>query len=712
MLRSLVSASLGMCLIAVTPLVASAGKVKVWNHYSPEHYEKAVLRHAVVSSEGALRLSRQLRPLAKIDASHVWDVIDDHDGNLLVATGDDGKIFKVTSDGAVSVVYAGEETEVFCLARGRGNAIYAGTGPHGHVLRIKSDGSVSVFYECPERYIWSLAMDTRRQLLYAGTGPKGRIYQIDARGRGQLFYQTRQDHVLAVALGGDGTLYAGTDKNGLVYRVSAAGKGFVVYSAPQAEVRRLLVTRQGIYAATSAPGRTHVGGGDRIGSSYSGPASTVSLTRNAGDSTMAVSTGRHHLSSATNIDHSNTSPSAGTPSSGENSLYCICHDGSVREVFREKALILSVLHDSGRLLVGTGTDGQIFEVDEATKERSETARLDNAQIHCLYRRRDGSIVVGTGDPGMLYVLQDRYAHTGTVTSDVLDAHMISRWGSLSWTADTPPGTSISISVRTGNVAEPDETWSDWSEEQTDAALARVTAPAARFLQYRARLHTENSEITPTLRDVAIRYMPTNQAPEVTNIEVPDLDAGNLDNPKKLKIRWSASDANDDELSYSLYVRKDGWQNWVRLDEDLEHKSYEWDTTTTPSGRYRVKVVASDCKDNPTSEARTGERISEPFIVAHEPPVVSVKLAGMDGEQAIIEATARDPMVHLASASYAVNSKKWVNVFPTDGLFDSKNESFRFKTAALRPGAYVLVLRVTDAAGNVGSSDAVFAVPRR
>jgi hypothetical protein len=49
----------------------------------------------------------------------------------------------------------------------------------------------------------------------------------------------------------------------------------------------------------------------------------------------------------------------------------------------------------------------------------------------------------------------------------------------------------------------------------------------------------------------------------------------------------------------------------------------------------------------------------------------------------------------------------MNVFPTDGLFDSKSENFRFLTDTLRPGTHVVVLRVRDAAGNVGSGDVVF-----
>src|SRR5262249_57610059 len=100
------------------------------------------------------------------------------------------------------------------------------------------------------------------------------------------------------------------------------------------------------------------------------------------------------------------------------------------------------------------------------------------------------------------------------------------------------------------------------------------------------------------------------------------------------------------------------------------------------------------------------------VVADGAPAVTVKVAGTEGDQVLVEATATDPLVRLTSASFAVNGKKWVNVFPTDGLFDSKAETFRFKTDALKPGTYVVVLRVRDAAGNTGSGDVVFTVQAR
>lgn len=727
MFRSFRSASLGLTLLVLAtghwPLATGqAAKVKVWHHHTASHYEKARLRGAVVSSEGALRLSRDVRPLASLGVAQVWDVVEDKAGNLFVATGDDGKIFKVAPDGKATVAYTGGEgvSQILCLALAPDGSIYAGTGPKGTVVRIDPKGEAKVLFEEPDYYIWSLAVDAEGKNIYAGTGPKGRIYRVKPDGTSCVYYHTQQEHILCVALGPDGTLYAGTDKAGLVYRIDAkSDKGFVIFSAPQAEVRRLVVTADAVYAATSSPTRRRSTAGsaaaaDIVPVSYSrlsGP--TLWVSRLSGEK-PAEAEKTAAPSEVRDKEPARAGPTAAPapPATGENSIYRIAHDGTVREVFREKVLMLSLLRQDGRFFVGTGMEGQLFEVNEAPREHSEIARLDHGQVLSLLRRRDGSIVVGTGDPGRLYVLQDRHVSKGTVVSEVLDAKLISRWGALRWKAETPAGTSVTVAVRSGNLAEPDDTWSDWSSEQTDAQAAILAAPPARFLQYRVTQTTSSPSLTPVFRGLTLRYATTNQPPDLTSIEVPDLDAVNLENPKKLKVKWNATDANEDELTYNLYVRKDGWSSWVLLEEDFEKREYEWDTTTAPSGVYQLKVVASDRRDNPAEDALAGERVSAPFVVSHVPPEVAVKLVGQEGGQLTLEATATAPLARLTAASFSINGKKWVNVFPGDGLFDSKSETFRFKVDGLKVGTHVLVLRVKDAAGNTGSGDVVFQLPMK
>jgi hypothetical protein len=707
-------------LVVVVAQSAQASRVKTWYQNTPAAYEKAVFRSAVQSNEGALRLARHLRPLAGLDVTHVWDVVEATDGSLYVATGDDGKLLRVTPDGKVVVVHTAEDSQILCLALGSDGSVYAGTGPSGRVLRVDPQGKTSVWYETGETYVWSLAVEAKSQTVYAGTGPHGRIHKIGADGKGAVFFTSKQEHILCVTTA-ESTVYAGTDKGGLVYRIDARGKGFVLFQAPQPEVRRLLVADGVLYAGTSAPSRRS--GAPTSTSTPDGAAVSVdddgltarAATPRPGDKTAADAGPMPKPTSEAKETKAAPAAAPSTPGSGDNSVFRIAADGTVRELFREKALVLSLLLQGNRLLVGTGMDGQLFEVDTVTREKTELARLDHGQILCLCPRRDGSIVLGTGDPGKLYVLGNHHAARGTITSEVLDAKWLSKWGRLEWQADLPAGTGVSLAVRSGNVAEPDDTWSDWSAEQTDPEKASCTAPPARFLQYRVTLTTDatsEARVTPSVRSVTLRYTTINLAPELTRIEVPDLNATTLENPKKLKFKWTATDANEDELTYAIWARKDGWKNWVLLEEELEKTEYEWDTTGTPSGIYQIKIVASDRRDNPEGEALTGDKVSAPFVVCHTPPTVTLKMVALEGDQAVIEATAASPLARLTNASFAVNGKKWANVFPAEGLFDSRTQTFRWRTDSLKPGTYVLVLKVRDAAGNLGSGDVVFSVPGR
>ena len=325
--------------------------------------------------------------------------------------------------------------------------------------------------DTPENYVWSLALDPKGQTLYAGTGPKGRIYQVTPDGKAERLYTTKQDHVLCVAAGPDGSLYAGTDKGGVVYRIDGKGKGFVLYQAPQAEVRSLLVTADGVYAGTSAPTkRTVAPGSVPAAATASLPAGTTTEDR------------RRATSASTKDKEAEKSDSGRGPLDArlgrELGLSHRQRRQRARGLPRESADAEPRCGTTVGCSVGTGMDGQLFEVNEATRERSEIARLDHGQILCLCRRHDGSIVRRHRRPRQaVRSRRTSFAAKGTVVSEVLDAKLVSKWGSLRWQADAPAGTGVSVAVRSGNVAEPDETWSDWSAEQTDAEQAHDRRPA-------------------------------------------------------------------------------------------------------------------------------------------------------------------------------------------------------------------------------------------
>src|SRR5262245_14245322 len=152
------------------PQAANASKVKVWHHQSQAQFDKGKLKQAVVSSEGAIRLSRQVKALANLQAQNVWAIAEDKAGNIYAATGDDGKLYKIAPDGKASVAYSSTDSQILSLVQGPDGSVYAGTGPTGQVIKVAADGSTRVLANDLDSYVWSLAFDPVSQSLFAGTG--------------------------------------------------------------------------------------------------------------------------------------------------------------------------------------------------------------------------------------------------------------------------------------------------------------------------------------------------------------------------------------------------------------------------------------------------------------------------------------------------------------------------------------------------------------
>ena len=107
-----------------------------------------------------------------------------------------------------------------------------------------------------------------------------------------------------------------------------------------------------------------------------------------------------------------------------------------------------------------------------------------------------------------WVRMSPYSSSGTYFSRVFDGGGPADWGLVTWSAETPSGTNIIISVRTGNTPTPDESW---------GALIPITNGASigangRYMQYRAELSTSDPGSTPVLSDISLRYSPATVGP--------------------------------------------------------------------------------------------------------------------------------------------------------------------------------------------------------
>jgi WD40 repeat protein len=244
---------------------------------------------------------------------YIWDLLLDKSGNLYVATGDHGEIFKVTPKGEHSLFFKSDETHIRVLALdGQGNLI-AGTDGSGLVYRISSSGEGFVLYSAPKKEITALALDHEGNIYAAGVGekkagagmpvtspspviniptapvtapmapgititpqpsvvPMGQfpfpgggasggsdVYRIAADGSPSRVWTSHEDIVYALAFDAHGQLLAGTGNRGHVFAIAAEDEFSDLLKAPASQITALAkAPGGGLYAASSNLGKIFV----------------------------------------------------------------------------------------------------------------------------------------------------------------------------------------------------------------------------------------------------------------------------------------------------------------------------------------------------------------------------------------------------------------------------------------------------------------------
>jgi hypothetical protein len=120
-----------------------------------------------------------------------------------------------------------------------------------------------------------------------------------------------------------------------------------------------------------------------------------------------------------------------------------------------------------------------------------------------------------------------YYASGNLTSSTYDTGCSANFGSISWTATTPPGTSIKFQIATSNDTS---TWTFKGPDGTPSTYYASSGVAIwsghdtdRFIKYLACFSTTDTNVTPVLHDVSITYarqigLPTVTTSDATPVE--------------------------------------------------------------------------------------------------------------------------------------------------------------------------------------------------
>ena len=650
---------------------------------------------------------------------YVWAVQQTPDGDVYAATGPNGKLFEITPDGSHRVLLDSGENNLLSLLADGQDMLYVGTDPHGLLYRVnRKTGESFVVFNAPESEIGALALDHEGNL-YAATseareeafGPAANPSATEPHGR-------PEGGETGVPIPSENPKQPTPPK----LPNPNPGEPNPIPKHIDKSMGMDLTMRHRVYfladeVLTPVPSNPPKRRPPQPGPGKpQPPGPPVPIPPGAESGEAAPPIARQPAVNATN---------AGEPRPEGNAVYKIDRDGFVTEIFRQPVLVLSMVEHEGTLLIATGSEGEIYQVNPAADETVVLAKVNPKQVTCLLPAGDGNIYMGMANVGSIASMSSGFAGKGTYTSPVMDATQISRFGKVQLRGSLPPGTTLSIATRSGNVKDPAEKgWSNWTKDQPAEEFLPIASPSARFLQYRLTFESKDGSATPVVDDVTVAYQMPNLPPQIKSVRltpapgnesagaVPPGIAGNPaaaagenelrrveHNPKQV-ITWEASDPNNDALQYALYFRRAPAGPWILLKDRLTEPQFEWDTRTVADGRYQVKVVASDANANPPGQGKSASRMSDPIVVDNTPPLIGDLKYAQKGGGVQIDFKIVDETSTVAACDYAVDSNRdWQMVLPVDNIFDSPEETMSFKVAALPPGQHQITLRATDAKGN-------------
>ena len=249
---------------------------------------------------------------------YIWDMALDKAGNLYVATGDHGEIFRVTPNGEHSVFFKSDETHIRVLAVDANNNLIAGSDGSGLVYRISPSGEGFVLYSAPKKEITALALDSAGNIYAAAVGEKKNgggavssataaafmafaspaapaanapqvpgmtmtpapstplttgafpfpgaaggngsdIYRLAPDGSPTRLWSSHEDIVYALAFDASGRLLAGTGNRGHIFAINGLDDFSDLLKAPASQVTAFAkAPGGGLYAATSNLGKIFV----------------------------------------------------------------------------------------------------------------------------------------------------------------------------------------------------------------------------------------------------------------------------------------------------------------------------------------------------------------------------------------------------------------------------------------------------------------------
>jgi hypothetical protein len=687
-----------------------------WRVRSTEDFLAGEVDGFAVTSRGELRPAPAVTKIASFTDPFVLSQATAPNGDRWFGTGNDGKLYRLRGS-ELKAVWTAPEPEIYTVAWHDG-ALYAGTSPNGKIYRVDDSGKSTVVFDPKQAYIWAIAFSGND--LLAATGVEGKLFRV-TNGEGKVLFDAPDTHLRALAVRKDGSILASGSGKGRIYEVRPDGGAHALFDSPLSEISAIYVDANGTGWASAASNVLPSSAPSKPQPKNPQPSGTSTST-----STTGAEPKKEEPTASVEVSYSfDDAAAAAVTSGGSGEIYRIDPDGFVQTVRKfEREMVYAISGGpNGTILLSSGPQGRVYSMKGT--EVSLIATVPEKQVVSI--SSDGLIT--TTNSGAIYRMESAPSTKAEFRSAAKDVDRFSRFGHYRIDGSDVDNGHLAIAFRSGNTRTPDATWSAWSAA-TAASEGAIQTPAGRYLQWKLTMPNPAPDVA--VDTVTVSFVNRNIAPVIDNVVVQEpavvyitgsypqspnvVEATNPDEygiftslepahdknePGKKVYRkgyrtvtWRAHDENNDSLRYSLSFRRKGTDNWLRLRDNLDETSMNFDTSQLPDGVYELRLTVTDAQDN-AEGALTDTKEGIEFQVDNTPPQIASITSGGD---VVIRVT--DKLSPIGKVEYSIDAQKWIRLTPVDGIADSPDESYHLTRSSIA-GKFVIV-RATDSYYNVAT----------
>jgi hypothetical protein len=612
------------------------------------------------------------------------------DGALYAGSSPNGKVYRVDPEsGKQTVFYDPQQAYIWAIETLDNGDLAVATGVEGKLFRVTPKGEGKVLYDSADTHIRSVAQRKDGTIL-AGGSAKGRIYEIAKDGSAHALFESPLSEISSIYVDPNGIGWASAVSN--VLPSTAPAKAQTAPKAGQQQQQQ----QQGSQPSGDATKKEGEASTANVEVSFSFDDSSSTTATQAGAAEVYRIDPDGFVETVRKFDREMVYALSG--GSNGSVLLATGPNGRIYQLKDGELALIAALPEKQVVSIdNSGKDTLVTTTNSGAVYRLQNGLAANAEFRSAAKDVERFSQFGH------YRVVGRNLSAGSVAVAFRSGN--TRTPDATWSNWSAAQTALE-----GSVSAPAARYVQWKltmpKPSTDAAVDELT------LAYINRnIAPEIDAIAvqdPAVVFISSAYPSSPQVVEATNPDEYGIFSS-LDNPRDRAaadqgkrvfrkgfrtVSWRASDDNGDTLRYALSFRQKGTDRWLRLRDNMDESQLNFDTSQLPDGRYELRLTATDAADNPDAPL-TDVKEGVEFQVDNRAPSIAVTEKGDD---VVVRIT--DDASPVGKVEYSTDAQKWIRLTPADGIADSRDETYHLARSAVA-GKYVIV-RAVDSFYNVAT----------